>query len=148
MIRFFLVIFILIAFSFKSKAQCNNELIEMCLKDIGEATYLKEFPVKLKKGKKGKSPPYSRYAIVLKKGTQYRFNVKNDIANSSFVILSLLNDYKVYGRTYDKTENKDYTTFDFYCKNTGTYYISLTFKDSKEGCAVGMLSMVDIFKIY
>ncbi|MFC2086392.1 hypothetical protein ACFLQ9_01585 [Bacteroidota bacterium] len=141
-------IFVLIAFNFKVNAQCNNELIDLCLKDIGGATYLKEFPVKLKKGKKGKQPPFARFAVALKKGTQYRFNVKNDVANQSFAILTLSDNYTVYGSTYQQDEEKDYSTFDFYCKKTGTYYISFLFKDYKEGCAVGMLSMVDVFKIY
>lgn len=146
--KIFWLAFMLFAFCFKANAQCNNELTDLCLQEIGKATYLKEFPVKLKKGKRGKPPPYARYTIALKKGTQYRFNIKNDAANRSFAILALSDDYKVYGSTYNETEEKDYTTFDFYCKKSSTYYISILFKDNKEGCAVGMLSMVDIFKIY
>lgn len=146
--RLFLLAFVLCAFSYKPNAQCNNELVDLCLQDIGKATYLKEYPIKLKKGKKGKPPPYARYVVALKKGTQYRFNVKNDVANQSFAILTLSDSYKIYGSTYEKREEKNYTTFDFYCKKSGIYYISILFKDSKEGCAVGMLSMVDIFKIY
>ena len=146
--RFLWIFFIIIAINLNTTAQCSHELVDLCLQDIGKAKYLKEFPVKLKKGKKGKPPPYARYAVALKKGTQYRFNIKNDDANKSFAILSLADNYKIYGSTYNKAEGKDYSSFDFFCKKSGTYYLSVLFKDSKDGCAVAMLSMVDVFKIY
>ncbi|NOZ45772.1 MAG: hypothetical protein GXO79_03220 [Chlorobi bacterium] len=131
-----------------NNAQCNNQLIDLCLQENGGATYLKEFPVKLKKGKKNKPTPFARYTVALKKGSHYRFNIKDDIANQSFAVLTLSNDYKIYGSTYNPQNETNYKSFDFYCKNSGTYYITLTFKDKKEGCAIGMLSLVDVFKIY
>jgi len=135
-------------FGFRANSQCNNELIDLCLKDIGKATYLKDFPVRLKKGKRGKPAPYARYVVALNKGTHYRFNIKNDVSNESFAIMTLADDYKVYGTTYRNDDKKNYQSFDFYCRSTGTYYLSIRFKDATDGCAVGMVSMVDIFKMY
>ena len=143
-----LLILIIALSPFFGNAQCNNELIKLCVKENGGATYLKEFPVKLKKGRKGKPQPMARYAIVLSKGSRYRFNVKNDSLNTSFAILQLSDDRKIYGSTYDQYENINYSAFDFFCRNTGTYYIAIIFKEKKEGCAVGLLSLVDVFKIY
>ena len=144
----YLFILIMALSPFFGNTQCNHELIKLCVQENGGATYLKEFPVKLKRGKKGKPPPMARYAIALSKGSRYRFNVKNDSLNTSFAILQLSDDRKIYGSTYDQYENINYNSFDFFCRNTGTYYIAILFKERKEGCAVGLLSLVDVFKVY
>jgi len=146
--RFIWIFVLFLAIPFMSKSQCNNELIRLCVSENGGATYLKEFPVKLKKGKKNQPAPYARFALALKKGSHYRFNIKNDSLINSFAVLQLADDYKIYGSTYDKAGQKDYRAFDFYCKNTGTYYITIQFKEKKEGCAVGVLSLVDVFPVY
>ena len=140
-IIFFLIPFLIVA-------QCDNSLIELCLLENGGATYLKEFPVKLKKGKRKDPTPFARFTLALKKGSHYRLNVKNDSLNNSFAILQLSDDYRIYGSTFDRNRNKNYNHFDFYCKNTGTYYITLLFNGKEQGCAVGMLSLVDIFPVY
>jgi hypothetical protein len=118
------------------------------MQENGGATYLKEFPVVLKKGKKKDPPPMARYALLLKKGSHYRFNVKNDSLNNSFAILQLADDFRLYGSTFDNASGKNYSHFDFFCKTTGTYYITIMFNEKEEGCAVGMLSLVDVFPVY
>ncbi|NOZ45451.1 MAG: hypothetical protein GXO79_01565 [Chlorobi bacterium] len=143
-----LVLLIAILFPVILNAQCNKELIKLGMKDINGAQFLKEFPVKLNKGKRGKMPPQAIYTVMLKKGNQYRLNIKNDSLNKTFAILQLADDYSVYGSTYNPNENIRKDTFDFFCNKSGTYYLTIKFKDKKEGCAVGIISKVKEFNAY
>lgn len=138
----------IILLPFLANSQCNNSLIDLCLKDNEGAKKLKEYPVKLKKVKKKDPSPYAIFNVTLKKGTHYRFNIKNDSLNNTDAKLVLSDDYKLYGTTFDKVNNVNNNYFDFYCKNTGKYYMTVQFMDNKGGCAVGMISYVDNFNVY
>ncbi|MFC2086394.1 hypothetical protein ACFLQ9_01595 [Bacteroidota bacterium] len=129
-------------------SQCNNSLIDLCLKDNGGAKSLKEFPVRLKTVKKKDPDPYARFTVALKRGVQYRFNIKNDSLNIADAKLTLSDDYKLLGTTFDEINNINDNYFDFYCKNSGNYYLTMQFMDKEGGCAVGMISFVDNFNVY
>ncbi|MCK4662333.1 MAG: hypothetical protein KAT68_05675 [Bacteroidales bacterium] len=137
-------IFTFLFFS-QSYSQCNDELVELCRKNIGEATYLKTFRIMLKKQKKGKPMPIARFVVKLNKGSIYLFNVSNDIANKTPAIIRLSDDCKIYGESFDSEKKLNYGGFEFYCKKTQTYYISAFFLNGNKGCAVAMLSLVGIY---
>jgi len=146
--KYIAILSIAIFFPFFVVAQCNNELIDLCQKENGGAKKMKEFPVRLKKVNKRQPAPYARYIVSLKKGNKYRFNVKNDSLNESEAFLMLSDDYKTYGSTFNPVDNNSINYFDFNCKSSGTYYITIQFMDKNGGCAVGMLSFVDNFNVY
>ena len=129
-------------------SQCNNELINLCLKDNGGAKSLKQFPVRLKKVKRKEPNPHAQFTLALKKGVQYRLNIKNDSLNTANAKLTISDDYIVHGSTFDEVNNVNNNYFDFYCKTSGKYYINIQFMNKDGGCAVGMISYVDSFNVY
>ena len=137
-------LFVLVSFGTTAKAQCNDKLVTDCALQVGDkATYIKEFKVRLKK-KRGKSnAPIAQFSIVLSKGQHYRFNVCNAIEFEGEAVLQLYDSDKMLGSTFDLARGRDYKSFDFMCRKTTTYNIYVSFKEGKEGCAVGILSIVD-----
>ncbi|PLX12900.1 MAG: hypothetical protein C0594_01905 [Marinilabiliales bacterium] len=123
-------------------AQCNDELVNICALDIGEATYLKDFKVRLKKAKKGKPAPVARYSVVLNKGTHYRFSVCNAQEFEGEAILQLYDNDKLIGSTFNVATGKTYKAFDFICRKSAVYHLFFSYKEGKEGCSVGILSFV------
>jgi hypothetical protein len=127
----------------ETKAQCNSSLVTICSAKIGaNATYLKELRVRLKKHQKGKQKPVARFSLLLNKGNHYRFNVCNAKEFKSQAVLQLYDKNKLMGTTYFAKTKKHYPYFDFICPKTGVYKVLISFEDGKEGCAVGILSLV------
>ncbi len=125
----------------KASAQCGLALKDAVMKDIGKATYLKDFRVKLEEVSRNKKQK-EEFSILLNKGTQYRFTVKADSACTDQVVLKLYDFTKFYGSNYDESDGMTYTSFDFFCAKTQVYYLSLSFVDGKEGCAAAVVSYV------
>lgn len=123
-------------------AQCGNALRDVVLNEIGDATYLKDFRVRLDEGKP-KEPPKKEFPILLNKGTHYRFNVKADEKCEDQVIMKLYDFTKYYGANYDPDDGTTYEYFDFFCAKTQVYYVSLSFVDASEGCAAAIVSFVE-----
>lgn len=126
-------------------AQCDNSLIAITKNENGGSKYIKHFKIRFEKSKNPKKASVANFTILLNKGSHYRFNVHNDNTRKGHAILTLYDDYNVYGSNYLESADKEYKYFDFYCKKTSPYYISLKFKNGEEGCAVGMLSYVKQF---
>ncbi|MBI4647941.1 MAG: hypothetical protein HY738_15470 [Bacteroidia bacterium] len=139
----FLILALLMAYKFDAFSQCNDELINICALDIGEATYLKEFKVRLKKAKKGKPAPVARFSVVLNKGTHYRFTTCNAKEYDGEVILQLYDADRLLGSTYNVQTGKMYKAFDFICRKSAVYHLFFSYKEGKEGCSVGILSFVN-----
>ncbi|MCK4662395.1 MAG: hypothetical protein KAT68_05995 [Bacteroidales bacterium] len=146
MSKFLLNIFIIIIITFShSFSQGTTDLVNICKSENGNAKYLKHFKVRFEKSKNPKKAPSADYTILLNKGNHYRFNVHNDSTKTGKAILTLYDDYNVFGSNFVESTGKEYKYFDFYCKRTNPYYISIKFKDGEEGAAVGMLSFVKRF---
>jgi hypothetical protein len=143
----FATIICLFVFSLTSSAQCDNSLIDITKSENGGATYVKHFKVRFEKAKNPKKASKANFTILLNKGNHYRFNVHNDENKPGKAKLTLYDDYKDYGSNINPENGKVYPYFDFYCKKTNPYYISITFVDGEAGCAVGMLSYVKQFEI-
>lgn len=137
-----IVLFINVLMTNKASAQCGMALKEIVVQEIGEATYLKDFRVKLEKGKNPKKPPTKEFSILLNKGTHYRFNIKADSLTTDQVYLKLYDFTKPYGGNYDPDDGSSYPAFEFFCAKTQVYYLSISFRDASEGCAAAIVSMV------
>ena len=124
-----------------SSAQCGLALKDEVMKEIGKATYLKDFRVKLPEVAASKKQK-EEFSILLNKGTHYRFNVKADSACTDQIVLKLYDFTKFYGSNYDESDGMSYPYFDFFCAKTQVYYLSLSFVEGKEGCAAAVVSYV------
>lgn len=122
-----------------AQAQCGQVLRDEMLTEIGEATYLKDFRVRLEEGNP-KKPPAKEFAILLNKGTHYRLNIKADKDLDDKPILKLYDYTKYYGSSF--MDGEHYDKFDFFCAKTQVYYLSISFADAKEGCAAAVVSFV------
>jgi len=130
-------------FSNEAKAQCNSSLVTVCSAKLSDdATYLKELRARLKAHQKGQQKPVARFSLLLNKGNHYRFNVCNAQEFDSQAILQLYDKGKLLGTSFFAKTNKHYPSFDFICPKTGVYKVLISFEDGKEGCAVGILSLV------
>jgi len=138
-----LLLFVLsIIFTGVLYAQCGMALKEVVVQEIGKATYLKDFRVRLPKGNNIKKPPKKEFTILLHKGTHYRFNIKADTSCEDQVVLKLYDFSKFYGSNYDKSDGTTYDAFEFFCAKTQVYYLSMSFVEAKPGCAVTVVSLI------
>lgn len=136
----FCALALVILFNNNVNAQCGLALKDVVVKEIGDATYLKDFRVRLEKGKNPEKPPAQEFSILLNKGTHYRFNIKADSSCKAQPILKLYDFTKPYGSNYiDETA---YEYFDFFCAKTQVYYLSISFARAEEGCAAAVVSFV------
>lgn len=136
------IVFLLIL-SKNAQAQCGMALKDLVLREIGGATYLKDFRVRLEEGKNPKKPPTKEFSILLNKGSHYRFNIKADTAVNDQVHLKLYDFTKHYGGNIDPTDGETVAVFDFFCAKTQVYYLSISFAEAKEGCAAAIVSFVE-----
>lgn len=137
------LIFALFFFNIDVKAQCNEQLVNQCALSVGDnATYLKEFKCKLPKKRRRKPTPVARFTVVLSKGSQYRFTLCKAEDYEGVPILELYDTNRKFGGTYNIATGKHFKSFDFICTKTGVYQVFMQFMDGKEGCAVGIMSLV------
>ena len=120
----------------------QGEVPASCGLDFSEVTFLQSFEVNLDPAGKNDPPPIHRVAVILKKGTHYRFNICNADGSEGEGIIQLYDAGRLLGSTYNIATGKMYTGFDFICQKTSRYYIFISFKDGKGGQTVGVLSMV------
>ena len=140
--------FALTLFISNVNAQCRQQMVYSCATKT-ESIYLRDFNTKLKKTKAG-AESGTKWTVVLNKDAHYRFNLCTPSADEGTVVLTLYDSQnpefsKPYGSTYDKNTKKDYSSFDFHCRKSGMYYVSIRFKEgqgTRKTCAVGILSFV------
>lgn len=131
-----------------SFGQCRQQMVYACATK-GQSIYLRDFNAKLK-ASKDPNESGARWTVVLNKDAHYRFNLCTPEGFEDKVILTLYDSQHPettapWGSTYDTKSNKFYDSFDFVCKKSGMYYVSVRFKDGltgKKSCAVGILSFV------
>lgn len=146
--RIILSLTFILAFAFAYigvSAQCNQKVVYKCATENGNAIYLRDFNAKLKKAKPDAAAPVAKFSVVLNKGTHYRFNLCDPPGFEGRSVLYLYSSNKLIASTYNRAKDKDYRSFDFICRKTGTYYVFIAYKEGekeKKGCAVGILSFV------
>jgi len=128
-----------------SKAQSGQELIDICGMIAGDATYLKDFEIKLEEVKTGEEPPRAVYSILLTKNMMYKFSICNSSDFSGKAIVNLYDNNRILGTSYQVATGKYYPSFNFKCSKTGVYHIIIKFKDGEKGLALTLLSLVEPF---
>ena len=125
------------------QAQSAEDLVEQCANNAGkDATYLKDFIVKLGEGKSGSKHPVARYPLVLSKNNVYRFSVCTMEVSEGKAIIRLYDSNRLIFSSYDADTQEEFNPFNFLCQKTGIYHVSISFIDGKPGEAVGILSYV------
>lgn len=122
------------------KAQTEDELVDICGMIAKDATYLKDFKIKLDAGD---PPPQYKATLILTKNTKYRLTVCNSKDFPGKVVLQLYDNARLLGTTYVVATGKDIPFFDVICQKTGVYHLIFYFKDGQSGLAVGTLSFVE-----
>ena len=147
-LSFLLVAFISIGFADRAIAQCKQQVVYSCATNISRAIYLKDFNTKLRKGRGGQASG-TKWAVVLNRGTVYRFNLCTQNGFENDVVLTLYDTrHPEYTKPHAITKKEKDNKFDFYCCKSATYFVSIRFKkgrESKKSCAVGVLSFVKKF---
>jgi hypothetical protein len=103
---------------------------------------LRDFNTKLKKSHPDEMSG-TKWTVVLNKGTRYRFNLCTPEGNQDVLLTLYDSQHPEATAPYGSTKERD--SFDFICKKSGMYYVSIRFKDEgekKKTCAVGILSFV------
>ncbi len=133
----------LCSFSRTASAQDPFELVGKCVLDIGNnTTYLKDYVVKLPEANSQNNIPTHKNTAILLKNTHYRLTVCNSDDSEGQGVIYLYNNGEKVASSITQS-GKIYRSFDFQCNKTGSYQIWISFKDGKEGFAVGILSLVN-----
>lgn len=134
-----LMMFIAVANSF---AQCDQAFIDNCSSNEG-AKYMKHFRIRFTETMKGKNVSEGKFAVMLNKGSHYRFFVCNDATKPGKTIVELSSDMSgSCGGNVNPSTGVEYKAFDFMCNKTGPYFLKMHFKDGKEGCGVCVMTIV------
>ena len=123
-------------------AQTETQKVELCTKVAGGATLLSYYPVQLAAAKDGERASVFRNATAMRKGNRYRFTICTDEESSGEAIIQLYDEGKLIHSSYNPETGKSYQNFDFDCNKSGFYIIMISFRDGKEGSAVGIVSHV------
>lgn len=125
-------------------SQDTDDLVHECAVNAGEdATYLKDFVVKLDEAVTGQRPPMFRQSLALRKNVQYRFSICNMEDSEGEAVLRVYDQANLILSTWYPESGKEYKTINFLCKKSGIYTIVISFKEGKKGEAVGILSYVE-----
>ncbi len=140
--KFLITIFaIVFGFQISQAFAQSDELVNVCALGIGNATYLKDYKVKLSAS--SVSPPSAKFNVILNKGTMYKLTACNAEGYAGEAVIQLNENTSILG-----TNIKDDGTFlkaiGFQCQKTGMYSINVSFKDGKEGAAVVILSYINM----
>lgn len=130
--------------TFPLAAQDMQDLVHQCAMNAGEdATYLKDFVVKLDGAKSGERPPIYRQSLALRKNVTYRFSICNMDNSEGEAVLRVYDQAKQILSTYYPESGKEYKIINFQCKKSGIYTVMINFKEGKPGEAIGILSYVE-----
>ncbi len=146
-----IIISFIIVFAFstlvldKVNAQCRQQMVYSCATTTN-SIYLRDFNTKLRNGS---GETGTKWTVVLNKDARYRFSLCTPDGADN-VVLTLYDSQHPektapYVSTYNKDTGKDLEHFDFICRKSGMYYVSIRFKENtkqKKTCAVGILSFV------
>jgi hypothetical protein len=138
-----ILILLTVFFTFQLFSQFNPGFIEQCATNCGkDATYLKDFQVVLNAALPEQVPPVARYPLVLSKNNIYRFSLCIPEDSPGKAILQLFDSNKLIFSSYNKDTGEEFNPFNFLCQKTGIYHVFISFREGKEGHAVGILSYV------
>ena len=119
--------------------QCDNNLRRDAYKLLDGATYLRDMKVSLASSK-SKNPDTEEKLFMMNKGSRYRFVVASDPSKPGVPVIRIYDQFKDY---VVSDKGIPTVTFDFICKKTQIYKISVNFQEGKDGCCIFMMSMVE-----
>lgn len=121
----------------------SDELVNSCALGVGSnATYMKDYKVRLSGGSGGDAPS-AKFTVVMNKGTVYKLTVCNAEGYAGEAVIKLMENNKMLG-TNLKADGSFVDAVGFQCTKTGMYSINISFKDGKEGAAVVILSYINM----
>ncbi len=123
-------------------SQTLEQLVDICVRQLGEATYLRDFQVDLEAAEPGHAAPVARYSMVLNRNTQYRLSVCNSETSPGRGIIQIFDTRGLIGSNYSESTGEIYPYFDIQIQSTGIYHVFISFQDGRAGTAVGILSYV------
>jgi len=129
----------------EAKAQCKQQRVYQCARQGGNAIYLRDFNTKLRAVRSSGSINGTKWPVVLNRGTRYRFILCTPPGFGNDVKLTLFDSRNPETSPWNSTEKSGNDKFDFICKRSGVYYVSIRFKEGRgkrKTCAVGILSFV------
>jgi hypothetical protein len=142
-LKFILLSLILFFLNNKSFSQCDESLVDRAIKNSGkDVLFIRDFKIKNTKKRMTFLSPIVSYELRLNKGIVYRFYVENEEVYEGEAILQVFDDDMLLASTYNFETKTDEKTFDFICEETGAYELIMSFIEPKEGCAVGIMSVV------
>lgn len=136
-----LLLGILFAFQVGTAYGQSADLVNVCALGIGNATYLKDFKIKLQSS--NVSPPSMKFNVIMNKGTVYKITVCNAENLEGEAVVKLMENATVLG-TNMKSDGTFVKAIGFQCAKTGMYSINVSFKGGKEGVAVAILSYINM----
>jgi len=126
--------------SFYQASAQTDDLVNVCALGIGNATYLKDFKVKLPASVA--NAPATKFNVILNKGTLYKFTVCNAEGYEGKAVIKLSEGPNTLG-TNLKPDGSFQEAVGFQCQKTGMYILSCGFKNGKEGAAVIIMSYMN-----
>ncbi|BDC99626.1 hypothetical protein [Persicobacter psychrovividus] len=131
----FLLCIISVVGTTNAQAQCSSDAYtETCLSNLKDGfTFLKSFKVDGQGGAKQKV----EYSYVFSKDTKYYINVAGEGGVDGIVVTMYNSNRKLVATNY--ANGKFYPGITYPCNATGIYYITFTFKDSKNYCGGSVL---------
>ena len=143
-VLFFSIVFIFFSTGEKTLGQSSpDKLVNLCVQESGsDATYLKDYVVKLPKATRPDNPPVARHTLALHKNIHYRFTICNSEKYPGKGISRIYDTKGMIATNFSKKSDKIYNSVDFFCKKSGPYTVYISFKDGKPGMAVSILSYV------
>lgn len=114
----------------------NDNLVNVCALGIGNATYLKDYKVKLPA-----NSPEQKFSVILNKGTVYKFVVCNAEGYEGKAVIKLMDGGNALVSNL-KPDGSFLEAVGFSCQKTGMYNIMCGFKNNKEGAAVIIMSYI------
>ncbi|MGQ1785618.1 MULTISPECIES: hypothetical protein [unclassified Saccharicrinis] len=135
-----LAILLVTVFSATNYAQCGDDLLKKALKEMGDAQYMKDFSVDIKKAKKDTKTGFVKFSVILNSRSHYKFNTANGMGNPEKVIMQLYDGDKMLVSNFES--GKMYDSFEFICRKSKVYNIVFSFRGGEEGCSKAVMSLV------
>ncbi len=118
--------------------------VHKCALNAGpDATYLKDFVVRLDAARPSQPPPVFRQSLALRKNVTYRFSLCNQDESDGEAVLRVYDNTTLILSTWYPESGKEYHSINFECRKSGIYTVMISFKEGKAGEAIGILSYVE-----
>jgi len=137
---FFSLIIIFLSSITVLKGQCDEAIMQLALKDMGDSQYIKDFTIDLKRPKKDVKTVAVTFKVILNSKNHYKFTLANAQSNPEDVIMQLFDGDRLLVSNFEG--GKMYKSTEFICRTTKAYNLTFSYKSGEEGCSAAVLSLV------